>query len=105
MNLLTFEDGTLISYECNGNFIGLLAWMELHRPKDLDHPSPINAAELFRPHTGQDGQTVIVAIPLDEMPALQSPYPEPEPDFDTSFQPPAFDSSIGTPRTIFLVRI
>jgi hypothetical protein len=40
------EDGTIKTYEYNGNVVGLLQWMSQKRPQDVDNLSPHNRDEI-----------------------------------------------------------
>jgi hypothetical protein len=81
-SIVLMEDGTIKTYEYNGDHDGLLQWMSQKTPQDIDHPSPYNYAELL-----QNCHQPVTAAPHGQDPLmhqgddLQSPifeqYPPP----------------------------
>jgi hypothetical protein len=79
VTLLT-EDGSIYTYEYNGNVVGLLDWMEQRIPRDIDNLSSINMEEI---RDTASSQPIVVACKGEEnythqQGSLQSPvYSQP----------------------------
>lgn len=78
---LLIVDGTMKTYEYNGNTVAMLQWLEGKLPQDIHEPSPINRAELCDPNSDQ---TIVIA--MKEAP-LQLPQFAQYSDFSQGISP------------------